>query len=276
MDCRVRDMTMHYEQVGTGRPLLILDGWGSNARMAQAGFEPLFEGRSGWRRLYPDLPGHGTTPMPEWVQGPDDVLWVLLEFMDAVAPGEGFVVAGASWGAYLARGLIHHRPTSVGGVLFDIPAFEFGAVDREARPETIIIRSDPDFVAALEPSEEWMTGTLVVQTREVLDRARAIFKHWAPSDPAVKSLLGGKAFSFDPAVLDEPFHAPALFVMGRQDDSVGYLKAWSVLRDYPRATFAVLDRAGHLLDLEQFALQHALVDEWLDRVEEYAAQVPRS
>ncbi len=265
-------MTMHYEEVGTGRPLLNLDGWGSNARMAMAGFEPLFEARSGWRRLYPDLPGHGTSPMPEWVYGPDEVLEVLLEFMDAVAPSERFVVAGASWGAYLARGVIHHRPTSIDGVLFDIPAFEVGAVDREPLPETKVICTDPDFVAALEPSEEWMLDTLVVQTRDVLDRVRAIFKHWAPLDPAVKPLLAGKPFAFDPSVLVEPFPAPALFVMGRLDRSVGYRKAWSILDDFPRATFAVLDRAGHLLDVEQFTLQRALVDEWLDRVEEYAAQ----
>ena len=269
MDCTIRDMTMHYEQVSTGRPLLILDGWGSNARMAKVGFEPLFEARSGWRRLYPDLPGHGTSPMPEWVQGPDDVLDVLLEFMDAVAPGERFVVAGASWGAYLARGLIHHRPASIAGVFFDIPAIEIGLAD-PGRPTKQIVRSDPDFAAALAPSEAWMLDTLVVQTRAVLEKTRAIFEHWAPQDPAVEPVLSGKPFSFDPAALAEPCPAPALFVMGRQDRFVGYKKAWSMLEAFPRATFAVLDRAGHLLDVEQFTLQHALVNEWLDRVEEYA------
>jgi hypothetical protein len=35
---------------------------------------------------------------------------------------------------------------------------------------------------------------------------------------------------------------------------------------WPRATFAVLDRAGHGLTFEQSALLTTLVDDWLDRV----------
>lgn len=35
---------------------------------------------------------------------------------------------------------------------------------------------------------------------------------------------------------------------------------------YPRATFAMLDRADHALLHEQPALVHALVGEWLARV----------
>ena len=61
------------------------------------GFEPLLEARAGWRRLYPELPGHGATPMPDWLKTPDDMLEDLLEFMEAVAPGEHFAVVGASW-----------------------------------------------------------------------------------------------------------------------------------------------------------------------------------
>ncbi|MEO5965272.1 MAG: hypothetical protein ABIR11_07385 [Candidatus Limnocylindrales bacterium] len=63
--------------------------------------------------------------------------------------------------------------------------------------------------------------------------------------------------------------APALIVAGRQDSIVGYRDGWSILEHLPRATFAVLDRAGHALEREQSALFKALAGEWLDRVEEY-------
>lgn len=39
----------------------------------------------------------------------------------------------------------------------------------------------------------------------------------------------------------------------------------------PRATFAVLDRAGHGLPEEQPAVFKALAHDWLDRVEEFSA-----
>ena len=41
-----------------------------------------------------------------------------------------------------------------------------------------------------------------------------------------------------------------------------------LLKYYPRATLAVLDRAGHALHMEQSKLFNMLVEEWLDRVRE--------
>jgi pimeloyl-ACP methyl ester carboxylesterase len=72
--------------------------------------------------------------------------------------------------------------------------------------------------------------------------------------------------------LEHPFPAPALFLLGRQDSAVGYRDAWRVIENYPRASFVILDRAGHCLQMEQPKLFKALVHEWLDRVEEYVAK----
>ncbi|WP_286167138.1 alpha/beta hydrolase [Clostridium sp. D33t1_170424_F3] len=55
---------------------------------------------------------------------------------------------------------------------------------------------------------------------------------------------------------------------GRQDGCVGYRDLWRLLEDYPRATFAVLDMAGHNLQIEQPELFHSLVENWLVRTEE--------
>jgi pimeloyl-ACP methyl ester carboxylesterase len=59
---------------------------------------------------------------------------------------------------------------------------------------------------------------------------------------------------------------PALLVTGRQDSTVGYSRAFELLEGYPRASIAVLDRAGHALPHEQPELLHALVIEWVARV----------
>ena len=69
--------------------------------------------------------------------------------------------------------------------------------------------------------------------------------------------------------LEQPFPAPTWIDTGRQDAVVGYRNAWQILEDYPRATFAVLGRAGHILPVKQTELFAALVDDWLDRVEEF-------
>ena len=67
----------------------------------------------------------------------------------------------------------------------------------------------------------------------------------------------------DPAVRLE---APTLIVAGRQDTITGYADAWSILDDYPRATYAVLDQEDHGLPVRRQALYRALVSDWLDRI----------
>lgn len=69
----------------------------------------------------------------------------------------------------------------------------------------------------------------------------------------------------DPDV-GEPYDRPTLILTGRQDNSVGSVDQFALLPHYPRATFAVLDVAGHNLQIEQPVLFDALMLEWLDRV----------
>jgi pimeloyl-ACP methyl ester carboxylesterase len=73
-------------------------------------------------------------------------------------------------------------------------------------------------------------------------------------------------FSESPEV--EDFHQPVLWLMGRQDANVGYRDAWNILESFPRASYAVLDRAAHNLEIEQDRLFEVLIGEWLDRVAE--------
>lgn len=54
----------------------------------------------------------------------------------------------------------------------------------------------------------------------------------------------------------------------------GYREAYQIRDNYPRATFAILDRAGYALSYEQNGVFLALVGEWMDRVEEYIGQKP--
>ena len=73
-----------------------------------------------------------------------------------------------------------------------------------------------------------------------------------------------------------PDHGPTLFVLGRQDSVVGYRGAFALMDGYPRATVAVLDRAGHGLPWEQPELFAALGSDWLDRVEQEGWRPPEA
>jgi hypothetical protein len=61
-------------------------------------------------------------------------------------------------------------------------------------------------------------------------------------------------------------------LLGRQDGRVGFRRAIELIDELPRATLAVVDLTGHHLGrIERPTLFHALVHDWLDRLELSAA-----
>jgi pimeloyl-ACP methyl ester carboxylesterase len=236
--------------------------------------EPLFKQRDGWKRIYIDLPGHGKTPGKDWISNQDRMLDVLLGFIDDVIPGQRFVVAGASAGAYLARGVVHHRPAFIDGLLLIVPLIVADEAKRLV-PSPVTLVADPELVSRLEPDEAEVFQFAVVQSKKIADFVQSKYTSAGlVGDQAFQAVIRehpeNYAFSFDVDALPKPNPAPTLFVMGRQDCMVGYRNAWEILENYPRGTFAVLDRSGHFLEVEQEGLFQALAGEWLDRVEEHA------
>ncbi len=271
MECQLGDITMYFEEAGEGRPLLLLHGWPLDHRSMANDMEPLFTNRKSWRRLYPDLPGMGKTRAADWITHQDQMLDLVIDFIDKVIPGEHLVVAGASYGAYLARGLVHHRGSQVDGVFLYVPLIDTEA-SRLKLPQQLIVHEDPAFLAALSPDEQDLKDLAVAQSMDLLNTSRQVI-HPAvviADQEFLRRLNQQRTFSFNVDALPAPFPAPALILAGRQDSWVGYREAYNLLDNYPRASYAVLDRAGHALSTEQKTLFRALASEWLDRVEEYA------
>jgi pimeloyl-ACP methyl ester carboxylesterase len=277
MECKLENITVYYESFGEGRLMVILPGWSLSHHHMVNDMEPLFTSRAGWKRLYLDLPGAGKTPGKDWITNQDKILEVVLDFIDAVIPGQRFAVAGASAGAYLARGVVYRKPEWIDGVLLAVPLIVAEDARRDA-PSHVTLVKDPVMMSKLAPEEVEVLQMAVVQSQGVLDTLRAILSSSGEMGDAkflsrIRENPQNYSFSFDVDALPSPCTAPTLIIAGRQDSSVGYRDAYKILENYPRGTFAVLDRAGHFLEAEQRTLFRVLASEWLDRVEEQAGAV---
>ena len=156
-------------------------------------------------------------------------------------PGERFVLAGHSAGAYLARAILHRRATSIDGLLQVVPVVGIDDADDPVPLAVTLVRDDglideigaelgPDVAAAFSRS-------IVVQRRDIYEAFKRLLPGMAaPGSPFLASLDQAVSFSVDP--LPDPFPGPTLFVLGRQDSVVGYATALGLVDDYPRATFA--------------------------------------
>ncbi len=130
---------------------------------------------------------------------------------------------------------------------------------------------DKEFISSLNSSEkEELQESLIIHNKEVWERYCEEVSSGlkvADEDFLYEIYPSHYSFTFDVDDQLKKFEKPTLFLVGRQDTTVGYHDAWKIIESYPRATFAVLDQAGHNLNIEKPVLFNSLVNEWLDRVE---------
>jgi pimeloyl-ACP methyl ester carboxylesterase len=91
-------------------------------RLMTGCLEPIFKKNRNWKRVYFDLPGMGKTPAPYSFYNSDQMLKIILKFIRKIAGKKPFVLAGESYGAYLAKAITQKMPTQVRGLLLICPA----------------------------------------------------------------------------------------------------------------------------------------------------------
>lgn len=272
MECVIKGLSINYEVRGYGKPILLLHGYSVDHRLMFGCMEPIFREKDSYKRIYMDLPGMGKSESAEWIRNSDQMLDIIAGFIDKIIPNENLILVGESYGGLLARGLVYRMAERIDGLFLLCPAIVTNNAERNV-PEHIVLSKDEALLKELDPYEaEGFSSMHVVQSRRVWERYRdEILSGIAIGDRVfLDSILNSEyVFSFDCDRLPEKFSKPALFLIGRQDSCVGYKDAWRILDNYPRATFAVLDKAGHNLQIEQAELMNSLVIEWLERVNEF-------
>ena len=252
---------VHYVEHGpaeAAHTAVILHGFPVDHRSGVASFEPSFRDRPGWRRIYLDFPGMGQTRAPEWVGSTDDVFRVTQAAVDALVPGP-YALAGESYGGYIAMGLAAAATERVTGLALVVPMIIPIHALRDVGEHRVLVRE-----CGLRGSEQFEELAVVV-TAETLRRYHdEIEAAIAAADQAAVERIAANYGGTFPLV--GRHDQPALVVLGRQDNVLGFNDQWRAMGQWPRATFAVLDRAGHGLSLEQPPLLTTLVNDWLDRV----------
>jgi pimeloyl-ACP methyl ester carboxylesterase len=202
------------------------------------------------------------------IDSSDGIMAALREFIDTEIGDEPFVLIGESYGGYLARGLITERPEQVLGLGLICPIGVALEHAERTVPEHVVLEIDAAAIATLTPeAAEDFTGITVLQTADVLrqyqqdvvpgldamdvEAMERIRKNWA----LTTAPESGPAYT-----------RPSLILCGRQDSVTGHEDQYPLLPHYPRATYAVLDMAGHNLQIEQPALLDVLIRDWLARV----------
>lgn len=259
---------MHYDSFGDGIPFLGLHGMPLDRSAAIYEYEPVLSKRTGWRRVYVDLPGHGESPRAPWPPSDDRVLDVLVDFIDATLGDSHLVVAGTSYGGMIARGLTGRMGDRIDGLCLVVTPM--APRNQRVVPDRVVLADEAEITEAAK--HDAFVGQMAVAWPESARRYWDVVSNRVADNDYLDAYVDYGKISHDLQEQPTPFPAPVLILAGRQDTISGYREAWDVLELYPRATFAVLDRAGHPLRGEQEPVFTALLDEWLDRVEEWISR----
>jgi pimeloyl-ACP methyl ester carboxylesterase len=269
MECDLKKIKLFYEIKGEGYPILMLHGFEVDHRVMKGCMEPIFRERSGYKRIYFDLPGMGNTKAKSWIKSSDQILEIVIEFIDKIIPNQRFIIASESYGCYLARGVICSKLQYIDGVLFICPVI-YANPNGRVLPKHMILTKNSQLLQNLNISDKKEFKKIaVIQNQNIWERFRDEFYSGvkcADTEFLSKIWMTSYPFSFDIDKNISLFEKPTLFLMGRQDSIVGYHDAWDIFEKYPRASFVILDQAGHILQIEKELLFNSLVHDWLNRV----------
>jgi len=269
----IQGVPVYYEQYGEGKPILFIHGWSIDHRLMSGCFEPVFDNLHGYCRIYLDLPGMGKTPSANWIKNSDDTLKILLEFIDKLIGNKNFLLAGESYGGYLSMGIIHEIGNRIDGVLLLCPLIDsFATVNKHGKlpQKTIIWKSEKLDSEDQNPDVNAFLDMAIIATPEIFEKYKKdILPGFNMHDKNFLSnyYKGEYNSELEIALRALQFNKPACILTGRQDHCVGYSMAYEILERFPRASFAVLDCAGHNLQIENESIFKQLVIDWIWRVE---------
>lgn len=252
---------------GEGLPLLFLHGNGADHFMMYE-FDIGFDLIGGWKRIHPDLPGFGKTePLPEPGGLPELADWVDNLTQDLIGD-QPFAVIGTSLGGFLAQELTARRPTQCVGLAMLVPVVHPDKTQR-AIPQNTQPIVDQQLLDSLGTQERtWFTELATLQTEQTWIR----FEHLvlpglkAVNPDAIARLNANYTLDPLPGERLKNFNKPVLIVAGRQDGVVGFADQWELTHQIPHASYALIDEAGHMAQIEQPRIVFELVREWATRV----------
>lgn len=248
---------------GEGRPIVLLPWFGLDSAVMAAAFEPVFSATTGWRRIYLDLPGTGkSSPV---AANSDAVLDAVRDTVDSVVGATPYLLAGCSYGGYLAAGLARRTPAQVSALLLVCAGVKIRPEDRNL-----------DQVLSSTPQRDWLddvpTGlhdhfarAIGNQTRSVASSVAVAMALGGSGDDDYLTRLRSTGYQLSDERSPRRFDGEVTVLAGRQDRIAGFLDQFAALSLYPQGSFIALSAAGHYLPFEQPQRFKAIALDWLAR-----------
>ena len=231
-------LTVHIDERGSGRPILVLHGGGGPQTMF--GLASALSRRA--HVLTPTHPGFAGEPRPEWFDSIDDLAFAYLDLLERLDLRDVLVI-GSSMGGWIASAMALRDTTRL---LSGVVLIDAGGIQVEGHPIADVSSLTPDQLSALSfhNPAPFRVDPATVSPEQVEARAanfRALYVYdqgQGMGDPKLRRRL-------------RRVRIPALVVWGESDGVIDPEYGRAYAQAFPDARFELIPEAGHLPQIEQ-------------------------
>ena len=250
--------TLFVRVVGSGQPLLLINGLGAHTGMWQA----LEQNLDGFRIVEFDLPGAGQSPIPGRSINIEQIAELALEVMDRYeldCPD----VLGYSMGGMVAQQLASAHPSRVRRLVLAATTPGVGAIQINLRAMLNIMTPARYLSTTLYARTigSMVGGRARTDADWVAEQAEVRLVHrpsWRGYLKQMRSMAGWSALPVLPKIT-----APTLVLAGGDDPLAPPTNAKMIAHLIPGSRLLVLEGEGHLLMVDEQSQSHAAVREFL-------------
>ena len=242
------NFAMSYQDSCDLTPLLLIHGFPLDSTMWELQFQDLNDAA---RILAPDLRGHGrsdTPPPPYTMPMLADDCAGLLDFLAIDRPA---VICGLSMGGYVAFEFYRRHPERVAAIILTAtraaPDNDEGKTNRDKAAALVEKRGVEPLVATMLP--KLFSLQTLEEDEELVGYVSNIMLNTS-SEGAIGALMAMKD-RVDSRPMLADIDVPVLIIHGAQDQIVPLAEAQAMHEAIPNSRLVVLDKSGHLPNLEQ-------------------------
>ncbi|MFG2494323.1 alpha/beta fold hydrolase [Streptomyces caniferus] len=255
-----REITVGYEDEGSGEPLMLVHGHPFNRSMWRPQTEHF--SRAGWRVIVPDLRGYGdstvlpgATPLATFARD-------LVDLLDHLGI-ERCVLGGLSMGGQIVMECYRLFPERFRGLVladtFASAETEDGRAGRYAMAERLLREGMAGY--AREVLAKMVSPHTIASRPDVAAHVLGMMTTTPPDGAA--AALRGRAERPDYTALLSRIAVPALVVVGAEDAYTPVGDALDIHERIPDSRLRIIDQAAHMPNLEQPDVFNTALEEFL-------------
>jgi 3-oxoadipate enol-lactonase len=258
-----KNSVLHYQGAGSGKPVLLIHGFPFSSRMWIPQLRQL---EIQAHLIAPDLPGFGKTPIPSAPPSMDRYAEDCAELLESLNITDPIILGGLSMGGYIALAFARLFPERLHGLM--LLSTRAGADSEEgkaARDNTIFqVRSSGTAELTGGLFAKLLAETSYAEKPDVAAELKEIMGEITPE--GVIGALAAMRDRPDSTDLLKQIKAPTLIVHGQADRLIPASEAQAMAKEIPNNELHLIDKAGHLPNLEQTEEFNKIIREFLVKI----------